>query len=715
VGPGTSTVVRLTSTLTPTLLNEFVASYTADHITLSNTGPGAAARPASMTMTGLFPNFGGKLPGIVLTGNSTAYGGTLEEDNGFIPWTNSNPTYTLRDNMTKVIGKHTLQFGVYVAIAQKNEQSSFGSIQGLLNFDASNTTVSSGNSFADLLLGNINSFAQVNSQPKYYFRYQIAEPYLQDDWRITPRLTLNLGVRVSLFGTYKEKLNQTFNFEPGLYNPANAPAISGADGSLIDPTTGAQLPFTDPRVFNGITQCGGTGGSSRSCVDGHLFNPAPRIGFAWDPWGNGKTAVRGGYGMFFEHGNGNEQNVEALEATAPLVLNPSQPNIIGYTNIGGGAGALEAFPLGFNAISIKGVFPYVQQWNLNVQHELPQHIVTSVAYVGSKGTHLGLRRELNQVVPVPASANPYAVGQAIAGEDLSTGYAGDCATFTAGPGGPAVTGQAATNLSIACGSDANPFRPFVGFSNINGLAYSANSSYNAFQFSARRAFAPLVLSVAYTYSHSIDDASDGGAFNANSSFIDAYNFRTARGSSNFDQRHMLNISYVYDLPFFRQPGTLQHKLLGGWEYAGLFSVQTGTPFSIVYSGVSDNAGVGNGQGDGSYADLVGNARGSIPASTGGPGPLLYNPNAFAAPRGLTFGDVGRNYLNNPRWTNFDMSLLKSFKFNEATALEFRAEAFNIFNHTEWNGVDNDLASGTFLHPNGAHSARKLQFGLKFLF
>jgi hypothetical protein len=326
--------------------------------------------------------------------------------------------------------------------------------------------------------------------------------------------------------------------------------------------------------------------------------------------------------------------------------------------------------------------------------------------VGSKGTHLGLRRELNQIVPVPAAANPYAVGEAI-GPD-------DCSTFTT-PSGVPITGQAANNLSVACGSDPNPFRPFVGFSNVNGVAYSANSTYNAFQFSARRAFAPLVLSVAYTYSHSIDDASDGGALVAASSFIDAYNFRTARASSNFDQRHMLNVSYVYDLPFFRQPGSLQHKLLGGWEYAGLFSVQTGTPFSVLWSGISDNAGVGNGQGNGTYADLVGDPRSSIPASTGGPGPLLYNPNAFAVPQGLTFGNVGRNFLNNPRTTNFDMSLLKSFKFNESTSLEFRAEAFNIFNHTEWMAVDDDLASGTFLHPNAAHSARKLQFGLKFLF
>jgi hypothetical protein len=710
VGPGTSTVVRLTSTLTPTLLNEFVASYTADHITLSNSGPGAVARPASMTMTGLFSDFGNKLPGFSVTGNSTAYGGGFEEDNAFIPWTNSNPTYTLRDNMTKVIGKHTLQFGAYVAIAQKNEQSSFGSVQGFLGFDASNSTISSGNAFADLLLGNINSFQQVNSQPKYYFRYQIVEPYVQDDWRITPRLTLNLGLRVSLFGTYKEKLNQTYNFEPGLYNAANAPAISGVDGSLIDPVTSAQLDFNDPRVYNGITQCGGSGSSltpaaRSSCVEPHLFNPAPRIGFAWDPWGNGKTSFRGGYGMFFEHGNGNEQNVEALEATAPLVLNPSQPNIIGYTNIGGGA-SVEAFPLGFNSLATKAGFPYVQQWNLNVEHELPQHIVATVAYVGSKGTHLGLRREANQIPSVPLADNPYAPGEAIGPDDCTTGLT---------PSGVPIVGQAATNLAVACGNDPNPFRPFVGFSNINGLAFSANSSYNAFQFSARRAIAPLVLSVAYTYSHSIDNASDGGAFNANSSFINAYDFRTARASSNFDQRHMLNVSWVYDLPLFRHSTGLSHTLLGGWQYAGLMSIQTGTPFSITWSGISDNPGVGNGQGDGQYADLVGDAHSSVPASATGPGPLLFNPNAFAVPRGLTFGDTGRNYLNIPRNTNFDMSLLKAFKFNETTGIEFRAEAFNIFNHTQWSGVDNDLASGTFLHPTSAHRARTIQFGLKFLF
>jgi hypothetical protein len=710
VGPGTSTVARLTSTLTPTLLNEFVASYTADHIFLTNTGPGAAARPSSMTMTGLFPNFANKLPGFKVTGNSTAtvYGSTFEEDPAYIPWNNANPTYTLRDNVTKVAGTHTLQFGAYAVIAQKNEQSSFGDQQGFLTFDANDSVVTTGNAFTDLLVGRIAKFQQVNRAPKYYFRYQIAEPYFQDDWRITSHFTLNLGVRVSLFGTYREKLKQAFNFESALYNPANAPAVA-ADGSLIDPTTMAQLQFTDPRVFNGIAQCGATG-QPAGCVQGHLFNPAPRIGFAWDPRGNGKTSVRGGYGMFFEHGNGNEQNVEVLEATAPFVLNPSQPNIIGYTNIG--AGGANAFPLSFNAISNRGVWPNVQQWNLNVQHELPDHIVASVAYAGSKGTHLGLRREFNQIQPLPLSQNPYKPGEAIGPNDCANGTT---------PSNVPITGQAAVNFAVACGGDPNPNRPFLGFGAINGVQYVANSNYNSLQVSVRRAIAPMILSLAYTYSHSIDNASTGGAANP-AALVNSYDARRARASSDFDQRHTLNISYVYDLPSYWKTG-LAHGLFGNWQFSGVTTIQTGTPFNVITTGISDNAGVGNGSGPGVFADLVGDPHGSF-KGTPGPGPQLFNPNAFAAPRGLTFGNVGRNILHVPRRTNFDMSLLKHFKINESTSVEFRTEAFNIFNHTQWGGsvlgpngagITNDITSSNFLHPSSAHRARTLQFGLKFLF
>jgi len=729
VGPGTGAVARLTSTLNPTLLNEFVASYTADHIFLTNSGPGVIARPSGLP--GLFPNFGGKAPDIVLTGGG-AYGGGFSEGQAYIPWNNANPTYTLRDNVTKLVGKHNLQFGAYAAIARKNEQSSYGSTQGVLTFDSSNLAsaggVGTGNAFADMLLGNIASFQQVNLAPKYYFRYQIVEPYLQDDWRVTPRLTLNLGLRLSLFGTYREKYKQAFDLEPSAYNPANAPAI-GPDGSLIDPTTNTQLSINDPRVFNGMVQCGASGVPS-GCIKGHLFNPAPRIGFAWDPWSNGKTSVRGGYGIFYEHGNGNEQNVEALEATPPLVLNPSQPNITGYGNIGGGGTTVEAFPLGFNVAATKAGWPYVQQWNLSVQQELPQHIVTSIAYVGSKGTHLGLRRDLNQIVPLPSSENPFGPGQTL----NNTGACGQ--QWTAGQTVPGtnmpLTANAANHLNVACGGIASPFRPFVGFSSLNEAVFTANSSYNGLQFVARRSIAPLTLSFAYTYSHSIDDSSDGGVGNV-SSLVDSYDFSRARASSDFDQRHTVNISYVYDLPFLSKSTGLAHDLLGGWQFSGITTIQTGIPFSVKDSSVSNNAGVSNGSvnngsgfGVAVFADLVGDPHATPSASCAaadvGSGPLLFNPCAFADPRGLTFGNVGRNFLHMPRRTNFDMSLLKHFQIKEAARVEFRAEAFNIFNHTQWAGssigganINNDLAGSGFLHPSAAHRARTLQFGLKFLF
>jgi hypothetical protein len=168
-----------------------------------------------------------------------------------------------------------------------------------------------------------------------------------------------------------------------------------------------------------------------------------------------------------------------------------------------------------------------------------------------------------------------------------------------------------------------------------------------------------------------------------------------------------------------------NTFLGGWVYAGIMAIQTGTPFSVLDTAFSDNAGVSNSvtpttANSGSaavFVDMVGNPH-STPTGAcilPGQGPQLYNPCAFANPRGLTFGDSGRNILRIPRTTNFDMSLMKNFKIKEAASLQFRAEAFNIFNHTQWNGLNNDLNSADFLHPSGAHRARTLQLGLKFIF
>jgi hypothetical protein len=713
-GPGTSLIARLTASASPTLLNEFVFSYTVDHIILNNTGNWQRPEGFSSVFTDLFPgNGGGVLPGINLVDPAGTYG-DFGEDAGYIPngIYNSNPTYTYRDNLNKIIGKHNLQMGIYMAFAQKNEfggELAAGSYPGYLTFDPNNLATTNcgaqvcttGNPFADLLVGNIASFGQQDHLLKYYNRYKLFEPYFQDDWRLTSRLTLNLGVRISGYETYREKQKQAFNFDPAHYVFGQTTVDPDSD-IVTNLTVDNGIPSVG-NLPNGIVQCGVTAGVPDGCMKGHWFNPAPRIGFAWDPWGNGKWAIRGGYGIFFEHTNGNEANTESLENSPPLATAVNQTKIPGYTNIGGGGA--NQFPLSVNSIPNKVHWPYMQQWHLDVQHDIAHNTVGAISYVGSKGTHLTRQSDLNQLLPVPASQNPYLPGEAI-----DAGGHDDCATMTT-PSGAAITGQAAINLGIAaCGANADPLRPVPGYATITHLELESSSVYHALQTSLRRSVGQLTLSGAYTWSHSIDDSSDRG----DGSLVNAYDFPSNRASSNFDQRHIFNFSYVWDVPFFRGKG-LANTLLGGWQYSGIVGVSTGTPFSVTTS--NDNAGVAAGVGSGARADRVGDPNAGFSRANGPDlGPLWYNPAAFAAPQGLTFGNSGRNVLRNPRRTNFDMALFKHFAIKESFAFEFRAEAFNVFNHTEWNGFASTTQSDSnFLFINAVHNARILQLGAKLMF
>jgi hypothetical protein len=221
--------------------------------------------------------------------------------------------------------------------------------------------------------------------------------------------------------------------------------------------------------YDGLVQCG-VGNVPVGCSSGDLFSPAPRIGFAWDPFGNGRTAIRGGYGVFFEHTNGNEANTEGMEGqSTPLIQVATQNTINGYANIGGGGTAAPSFPFSFTSIPKQVVWPYMQQWHLDVQHELPSHFIATLSYVGSKGTHLGRQRDLNQLQPLSASLNPYQPGQAISSTDC------DSLQNVGDPGvhgivnGQAVSGQVAINLQTACQFTADPYRPFYGVENITRL------------------------------------------------------------------------------------------------------------------------------------------------------------------------------------------------------------------------------------------------------
>jgi Carboxypeptidase regulatory-like domain/TonB-dependent Receptor Plug Domain len=746
--PGVSMVARLTANVSPTLLNEFVASYTTDHISTQLTGPWQRGNvPASL---GLYDNgSGGRVPGISLTDGQYIFA----EDPGYVPNgpLNSNPTFTFRDNVTKIAGPHNIQFGIYFTDSHKNEiPQPPNAPNGLLGFANSDngSTVSTGNAYADLLLGNIGSFSQQQAQLKLHNFYHIYEPYVQDDWHVSPRLTLNLGLRISFYGTYRELNNLAYNFDPAFYVP-------GASG--VDPATG--LVTGNP--YNGWVDCGVTPGVPKGCMSNHWFNPAPRVGFAFDPRGDGKWAIRGGYGIFFEHTNGNESNTDLLEPDNIKTQTTSVVNISGYANLNSGLLGGGTPPLTATSIPSKAIWPYVQQWHLDIQHDLGRGTVATLSYVGSAGVHLTRAYTLNEIAPVPASQNPYGPGQVITPDDCASvaigadGQATATANVDAG-NTVTMTGGWANNLAVACGNNPNFYRPYLGWASIGRKDQTATSNYNGLEVSVRHNIGGLELNGAYTYSHSIDDSSSGN----DAGLINAYNLNAYRASSNFDQRHTVTLAYVYDLPFFKGRG-LAHSTLGGWQWSGITLIQSGSPFSVYNSGngaiaPSDNAGVGTGASQignlggltgGSYPDLVGNPRQGVQNTPfAGFGPLLFNPAAFVAPQGLTFGDAGRNILNNPWRTNFDMALLKHFAVTESKYFEFRAEAFNVFNHTEfnWLGGDGGSASsnagagntsstvvcyggannsagdpsclpGVLFRPGAAHNARILQLALKFIF
>ncbi len=703
IGPGVGIVSRLTATVSPTLLNEFVASYTTDHINQNNTNAPLWTRGPNFTMTGLFPNFGGKLPDICI-GTNGAYGGGFCEGPTAFPWENSNPTFTLRDNISKSLGKHKLEMGAYFEDAEKNELA-YTDLEGDLAFDSDATPVSTGNGFADFLMGDVANYSQSNAQPKYHFNYKIFEPYIQDDFHATKRLTLNLGFRLSVFGTWWDKHHLVGNWDPEAYNPKTAPLID-VDGSVTG-QVGALIPSPGTNPFDGIVQCG-VGGVPRGCLAGHLFNPAPRVGFAWDPTGSGKMSIRAAYGVFFEHTNGMEVNAENEENTPPAVVTPTQYNVAGYTNIGG-QGLL--FPQDEVSIPNREMWPYVQQWHLDVQRDLIKDTVATLSYVGAKGTHLTLQHELNQLHSTPPSENPFLPGQPIT-QAICNSQGGTATLPTFVVNGNTITGQPAINLDVACGNDPDPFRPYYSVGSIERFEPAANSNYNALQVSLRKTSGRLTLEGAYTYSHSLDDSSD----NEDANFVDSYDVHKNYSSSNYDQRQILTVAWIYELPSVRS-GRLLHAVFGGWQYAGIMTSQSGTPFSVENGGFPDSAGVADGVvANGSFADIVGNPFANIPCrNPAEKGPLLFNPNAYTATEGLTFGDSSRNSLNLPHRTNFDMAVYKVFRATEKVSVQFRAEGFNIFNHPQWNGVNNFVDTGNFLYPTGAHMPRVGQFAIRIAF
>jgi hypothetical protein len=664
--PAKKGVLRLTWTLSPNVLNEVAYNYNGNRIDL--TPNGVFARPSGYSAQEFFSgNSSDRLPVI---GFRKQLGTTY--DTGSWPWHNAADSQQVRDDVSWIVGKHSLKFGGQFMRYRKN-QDIFGNTQGNYRYDGR----FSGSDVADFLLGFTESYSELAIQDRGHWRNTSASFYLTDNWRATSRLTLNLGVRWELLPHVYEVTDRMSNFYPELYDPSQAPLFIGTSDQLDTSgpgfTTVSGVPLSSiPFYTNGIGLAG-KDSIPRGLVTNYWNTVGPRVGFAYDATGDGKTVVRGGFGMFYERIQGND--VYDGGPNPPFSFNPGVNNVflsdpsIALSN--GQQASVPIFPASFRALDRAYLVPTSQQWNFGIQRELAPRAVLSVAYVGNSNIHQRIQRNINQPL----------------------------------------TGSAAVRSGA---TKVNTVRPFPGFGPIVSGENSSSGNYHSLQANFRidnvRGF---TFQSSYTWSKSIDFTFSDNAGNA----YDAYDLSKDRALSDLDRRHILVMNYIYELPFFkRHANAFARQALGGWQISGITLFQTGLPMTATFPG--DIAGVGLGN---IRADLVGDPN-------SGPKTIdeWFNKSAFAAPivtpvdpsDPLTFGSSGRNVIRRPGRNNWNLSLFKVISLaslTEGAQLQFRFETFNSFNHTQFSNYDANFASGNFGKITSTYDARRIQFGLKFSF
>jgi hypothetical protein len=669
--PSYSGQFRLTETFRSNLLNE--TSFNIDELGESEVPTGDYAIPTGYSAVPYFTgvNADNRIPQISI---GEPYGVTYTTRD--LPYASLYHNNQIEDDLTWIRGKHELGFGASYMWALKKQNFSTHT-QGDYSFSGA----FSGNAFADFLLGYAANYYQAVNQSFVDVANHRVDLYAKDNWTVTPRFTLNLGLRWD-FVPHGYDINGAMStFIPADYNRADAP-IFNADGSLdssgpgFTTVTGVSHAVSSiPFYLNGVALAG-RNGEPKSMVETDYDDLAPRIGFAYALTGDSKTVLRGGFGMFYEQLSGND--IYDSGTNPPFSYVPSANNVFfsdpATSNVTGLTAAQPIFPASLQAISYHYPLPTSMQYNLGVERQLSPTAVLGVSYVG---TFLYNQTNSSDVNTVPLD-DPNRL--AICGG--SCGYTG-----------PAY--------------NANLDRNYPGFSDISyefGDNYHAD--YNSLQTTllihARR---NLNFTLAYTWSHAIDYGSGDG-----SGFSDPYNFSYDRGSADYDRRHVVQISYFYSLPFFHSGAAFGsganrfvRATLGGWQLSGVTTFETGNPNSI-YLGY-DNTGLGGNET--SRADIIGPIRYSKAQLE------WFDPSSFAAPPPLVFGDSGRNIVYGPGLNNWDIALSKVFPlWGEGKQFQFRFEAYNAFNSAEFNGINTSFSSGPgeFGTVTSAFSPRVLQLG-----
>jgi hypothetical protein len=750
--PGTQHLAHGTYVISPTLLANIGYAYSNGSILTTPQGALLSSESKDVNIPLPYTNTVGVVPTISFpTGAMTTLGGG-------VVYVDHGVNHQAFGDVTKTFHNHTFIGGFSFNHYQKQENSASGGNQGSFAFTSDSqyanvtavqpnyTGVTEVQAFANFLTGNVNNgFSQSSRNVQVNVQSDLYEGFFEDDWKVIPRLTLNLGVRYSYFGQPFDANNDLSNFDPATYSASKAPTISSSGlicftGTCSQAGSNAGLstspnPSADyigPNYINGLI-FGSPGSANNSQASpygnkvGHAdkYNIAPRVGFAYDLFGDGKTAVRGGYGWAYD-----QAEVSYYETTIfdnpPAVASYSQTNAVLDDPTGGATastpsttpGRLQALPLSYHT-------PYIQQYSLDVQQQITPSFMFDLGYFGTHGTHLLGILEENQ--PVPGSwmgkVNP--------------------TTASSGCVYPGTTTPAFLNST--CDRVLNQIKPYLGYFAIDTMRSVFNSNYNSMQVKVTKRFAgKTYIDANYTWSRDLTNAqADYSGVIQN-----IYNINGDYGRAAVDRTNVLNIDGVFEEPFFRDQQDLKGRALGGWELSAIYSVNSGLPLTVSASGGSlinynlpggangayNNLPNGGYETDNAGLSVLGNTNAGLrPNQIGDPNngqgikihnkayesssaPWFYT-GAFAAPApdSPVPGTAKRGTIIGPGFSRLDLGVFRNFRIVERLNFQFRAEAFNAVNHTNVNTIGTSATSGTFGQVTGYRDARILQFAGKFSF